>query len=137
MSITVGSSTFQVACELVQPVARKLPEDDLFSLVDRIEQALDEAINPPAFMNAATAARYVRRRFDILLTIKGGPPYRRLGSQHVFAREDLDAWAQQRIVSARPIASALHQAHATKNAQPMQPRHSKTRATRERRPASS
>jgi len=100
MSITLGSSSFQIACELVKPIARMLPEDDLFSLVDRIEQALDEAINPPAFMNAATAARYVRRQFDIPLTLRGGPPYRRLGPQYVFARDDLDAWAYTRVASA-------------------------------------
>jgi hypothetical protein len=79
MKISLGSSSFQVACDIVQPIARMLPEDDLFSLVDRIEQALAEAINPPAFMNGAAAARYVRRQFDIPLTLKPGPPYRRLG----------------------------------------------------------
>jgi hypothetical protein len=105
MSITLGSSSFQVACNLVQPIARILPEDDLFALVGRIEQALDEAINPPDFMNGATAARYVRRRFDIPLTVSCGPPYRRLGPQYIFARVDLDAWAQQRIASAPPVAA--------------------------------
>jgi hypothetical protein len=103
MSISFGSSSFQVACELVQPVARKLPEDDLFALVDRIQQALDEAIDPPAFMNKAAAARYIRRRFDIPLTRKGGPPYRRLGPQYAFARDDLDAWAKRRIASAPAV----------------------------------
>jgi hypothetical protein len=103
MSITLGSSSFQLACALVQPVARKLPEDDLFDLVDRIERALDEVINPPAFMNGATAGRYVRRRFDIPLTRSDGPPYRRLGPQYVFARADLDVWAERRIGSARLI----------------------------------
>jgi hypothetical protein len=90
-----------------------LPEDDLFSLVERIEQALDEAINPPAFMNAATAARYVRRRFDIPLTVRGGPPYRRLGPQYIFARDDLDAWAEKRIAAAPLAASAQIRAHTT------------------------
>jgi hypothetical protein len=104
MSIVLGSSSFSLACALVQPVARKLPEDDLFALVDRIEQALDEAINPPAFMNGATAVRYIRRRFDIPLTRKGGPRYRRLGPQYVFARDDLDVWAQRRIASAPAVA---------------------------------
>jgi hypothetical protein len=105
MSITLTSSSFQVACDLVQPIARLLAEDDLFSLVERIERALEEAIDPPAFMNAATAARYVRRQFDIPLTVSG-PPYRRLGPQYVFARDDLDAWAYQRIASAPAVATA-------------------------------
>jgi hypothetical protein len=107
MCISLGSSSFQVACELVQPVARKLPEGDLFSLVDRIQQMLDEATSPPDFMSGATAARYVRRRYDIPLTASGGPPYRRLGSQHVFARDDLDVWAQQRIALAPSVAVPL------------------------------
>jgi hypothetical protein len=106
MSITLTSSSFQVACDLVQPIARMLPEDDLFSLVGRIEGALDEAIDPPAFMNAATAARYVRRRFDIPLTVSSGPPYRRLGPQYVFARHDLDTWAHQRIAAAPAVAAS-------------------------------
>jgi hypothetical protein len=105
MGITLGSSSFQVACNLVQPIARVLPEDDLFALVDRIEQALDEAVNPPDFMNGATAARYVRRRFDIPLTVSGGPPYRQLGSQYIYARDDLDVWARQRIASAPAVAA--------------------------------
>ena len=121
MSIVLGSSSFALACALVQPVARKLPEDDLFALVDRIEQALDEAINPPAFMNGATAARYVRRKFDIPLTVSGGPPSRRLGSQYVFARDDLDAWAQQRIASAPRIVSARPRPDAIKDAWPVHP----------------
>jgi hypothetical protein len=56
MGVFLGSSSFQVACELVQPVARKLPEGDLFWLVDRIEQALDEATNPPALPRRAIYA---------------------------------------------------------------------------------
>jgi len=104
MSIALSSTSFQVACDLVQPVARRLPEDALFDLVDRIEKALDEAINPPAFMNGAAAQRYVRRRFDIPLTRKGGPRYRKLGPQYVFARDDLDVWAQRRIASAPAVA---------------------------------
>ena len=105
MSITLGSSSFQVACTLVQPIARILPEDDLFDLVVRIEQALDEAINPPDFMAGATAAWYVRRRYNIPLTVSGGPPYRQLGPQYIFARSDLDLWAQQRIASAPSVAA--------------------------------
>ena len=128
MSVTIGSSSFQIACELAQPIARMLREDDLFSLVDRIEHALDEAINPPTFMNAATAARYVRRKFDIPLTVRGGPPYRRLGSQYVFAREDLVAWALQRISSTPPVASARGRLLATDSPQPVEPHRSKTRA---------
>jgi hypothetical protein len=121
MSISFGSSSFQLACELVQPVARKLPEDDLFALVDRIQQALDEAIDPPAFMNGAAATRYIRRRFDISLTRKGGPPYRRLGPQYVFARDDLNDWAEQRIASAPLIASAHPRPDAIKDASPIHP----------------
>ena len=125
MSITLTSSSFQVACDLVQPIARLLPEDDLFSLVERIEQALDEAINPAAFMNAATAARYVRRRFDIPLTVKGGPSYRRVGPQYVFARDDLDAWAQKRIASA-PLGSEPGRKDAKKSPQAVDSDPSKT-----------
>jgi hypothetical protein len=121
MSITLGSSSFQVACTLVQPIARILPEDDLFDLVDRIERALDEATNPPAFMNGATAGRYVRRRFDIPLTRSDGPPYRRLGPQYVFARADLDVWAERRIGSAPLIAAAAPMnpiSHVTEKGRP-------------------
>ncbi len=113
MSITLTSSSFQVACDLVQPIARVLPEDDLFALVERIEQALNEAIDPPAFMNAATAARYVRRRFDIPLTVKDGPAFRKVGPQYVFARDDLDVWAEKRIASAPLAVSARVRARTT------------------------
>lgn len=110
MSISLGSSNFQVACDLVLPVSRLLPDDDLFDLVDRIQRALDEAVGPPVFMCAATAACYVRRRFDIALVVKDGPPKRRLGPQYVYARQDLDAWAQQRIAVAPWIAEPNAQA---------------------------
>lgn len=63
------------------------------------------------YLRRHEAAKYLQSRFGFctprtlakLATVGGGPQYRKLGKFPLYAREDLDAWAQSRMSG--PVAS--------------------------------
>jgi hypothetical protein len=60
----------------------------------------------PHFLRRADAARYIREAYCIPCVATtlakyactgGGPPFRKAGKFPIYSREDLDAWANQRL----------------------------------------
>jgi hypothetical protein len=60
----------------------------------------------PHFLRRADAARYIREAYGIPCVATtlakyactgGGPPFRKAGKFPIYSREDLDAWANQRL----------------------------------------
>ena len=65
-----------------------------------------EVSNFPVNMRRADAARYIRETYGIpcvattlakYACIGGGPAFRRAGKFPIYSRDDLDAWANQRL----------------------------------------
>ena len=60
----------------------------------------------PGLMRRADAARYLRDQYGVpcapttlakYACVGGGPPFRKAGKFPIYSREDLDAWANQRL----------------------------------------
>jgi hypothetical protein len=70
------------------------------------ELVADERRELAKYLRRAQAAQYVRNQYgfpcstallDKLASLGGGPVYRRANRVPLYAREDLDAWAEARI----------------------------------------
>ena len=73
------------------------------------------AINTPVSLRRHEAARYVRERYGVpcstqwlakLVTVGGGPLYRKAGKYPIYTVEDLDTWILSRVTD--PLASSSH-----------------------------
>jgi hypothetical protein len=73
-------------------------------------------ISFPNYMRRADAARYLRESYGIPCAVPtlakyacvgGGPAFRKAGKFPVYSREDLDAWAKQRLSKRVLSTSAL------------------------------
>jgi hypothetical protein len=105
MTITLASSAFWTAQELVSPLRRFVPQEaaeDLFVVIKNIEDALTLASEPPPFMCAKDADTYSRWRWKMPFVGKSRPPFKPLGQNNFYKKEDIDAWAIARI-EARPV----------------------------------
>ena len=66
------------------------------------------------FINRAEAADYLtgqglpvaKTTLQKLVTVGGGPAFRRFGKYAVYSTDDLDAWAQEKLSAPRHSASA-------------------------------
>jgi len=78
--------------------------------------AFSRDLSFPDFMRRADAARYIRETYAFpcvpttlakYACLGGGPAFRKAGKFPIYSRDDLDAWAKQRLGEVVPSTSAL------------------------------